>query len=110
MKTTTLVYGLVGIIGLVRRSQPLTDAYYMFKLLELFLVPSLSVGSVLDMCNSIVYSADCSDLFFAELIINAIRATYLGYSAYLVKSYLRRMKRGEIILATHGKDVVEIIE
>ena len=40
---------------------------------------------------------------------NALRFAYIFYVAYITKSYYRRLERGELILVSHGKSIVELI-
>ena len=41
--------------------------------------------------------------------MNMFRFVYYYYSAFIVGSYYRRLERGELILVSHGKGVVELI-
>ena len=41
--------------------------------------------------------------------MNSFRFLYYYYAAYLIRSYYRRLERGELILVSHGKSIVELI-
>lgn len=62
-----------------------------------------------DMCHSYVYYEPCKDIVVEQILLNSIRFSYYYYAAYIVGSYYRRLERGELILVSHGKSIVELI-
>ena len=56
-----------------------------------------------------MYAGNCKDIFMLETIINGLRLGYLFYLALLAKSFYRRIERGELILVSHGKSIVELV-
>ena len=65
---------------------------------ELVVFPMLGFLSSFDMCKSWLYRESCKDIFVANGIFNLIRAGYLFYTAYIARSYQRRVERSEFIL------------
>ena len=109
MRCTSLPIGIIGFIAVSQRSVLLGKCYFNLKLVELAVFPIIGLFSSYDMCKSYIYTDSCKDIFIQNAAFNSVRFAFLFYVAYISKSFYRRLERGELILVTHGKSIVELI-
>ena len=91
-------------------SSKAAKVYYQTKIYEMITLPVLGLISVTDRCKMLTYYQTCSDIFIYSSVFFSISFFYNFYIAYLAKSFYRRLERGEIILVTHGRSIVELID
>ena len=110
IRIASLTFGILGLMSSIKLDVSLAKCYYNTKIYELIVLPTLGLASSYDMCQSYVYNQPCNDIIVRVGVANTIRLALLLYSAYIAKSYYRRLERGEIILATYGRSIVELID
>ena len=109
LRVSSLPVGLVGFIAVSKQNALLARGYYTLTMIELAVFPLLGFLSSYDMCQSWLYRETCEQIYVQNAVFNFFRAGYLVYSAFIARSYQRRVERGEFILVQHGKAVVELI-
>ncbi len=109
MRVTSIPIGAIGFLSVQNHSPLFSRAYYHLTMVEATVFPVIGFLSSYDMCQSYVYNEPCKNIFMTNGGFNALRFAYLFYVAYIAKSYYRRIERGELILVTHGKSIVELI-
>jgi len=109
LRVATLPIGVIGLIGVVNKNLILAKAYFNLTKTVMILFPTVGLLSSFDMCRSYIYYQTCKDIWTYNSAFNLMRFLYLFYIAFISKSYYRRIERGEIILVTHGKSIVELI-
>jgi len=106
LRIACLSFGVIGLMASLKLSATYAKVYYQMKMYEVIVLPILGMASSYDMCNSYVYNSECHEIVVWVGAINASKVVMLLYSAYIAKSFYRRIERGEIILATYGRGIV----
>lgn len=109
LRVGILPIGIIGFIGVVYKNLIFAKAYFNLTVTIMLMFPVVGLLSSNDMCRSYIYYQSCKDIWTFNSAFNLLRFFYHFYAAYLSKSYYRRIERGEIILVTHGKSIVELI-
>lgn len=109
IKPFALVLGIIGLVAAIQLNPNAAKFYYLTKLTEMIVLPTLGLLSAFDMCNSYMYYQRCSDIFAQQAVASAFKLGYYFYVAYIARSFQRRLERGEIILVSHGKAIVDLV-
>eukprot|EP00347_Sterkiella_histriomuscorum_P015023 403358599 len=103
----------IGILGLLslrhKHDTKLVKVYFICKLLEMFLFPAIGFLASYDMCQSYIFFDPCKQIFLTQSMFSVIRMIIYFYQAYVIRSYIMRLERGEFILANHGRAIIEMI-
>jgi len=80
------------------------------KVVELVFNPLTGVLQIYDQCRLYrMYGQFCEDFLKFDIAFNFLKFFVLFYNCYLAKSLFKRLERGELILCSHGRQVVDLI-
>lgn len=102
-KPLALIVGISGLVAALRLDLTKARLYYKIKIVEMILLPSIGVLSIIDMNKSYIYHRSTEDIITTQIIWSLIIFFYYFYVAYIAKSFHRRLEKGELILASHGR-------
>jgi hypothetical protein len=109
-RSYSLLFGIIGLYSTLTLNHKIGRYYLLAKIYEFIFNPLLGVLSTIDMCDSYMYLYEsCKQIFMINVLMSLIKLLYLFYAAHLVKSFITRLKRGELILVIHGRAIVDLI-
>ena len=84
--------------------------YYNFKIFETIFNPLTGVLMVGESCQIMgYYGQSCYDFLFWDMIWMLSKFFLMFYVAYIAKSVYIRLQRGEVLLVSHGQQILALV-
>jgi len=104
-----LLIGMSGWGASVRLSPTLGVIYYFLKLIEALINPTTGIMMQFEQEKIFKFIDGRDKELTTWIFINILKYFLLLYTAYLAKSFVKRIQRGEYILVAHGRGVLDLM-
>jgi hypothetical protein len=108
-KPIALIFGITGLVAALQLNPNIAKFYYKAKLVEMVAFPLIGMLTTIDMLRSYTYYQNDMFIIGQSAVWNGFKFAYYFYVAYIAISFQRRLEKGEIILVSHGRSIVELV-